>query len=368
MPKKITSLEVATHLDSYFRKLQARRPSHPIQIRVFSQRLGLDYTYPAASADQRYHIASIGKMFTAVLIQMLAERGVFSLQDPIQRFFTVSELDGLFVYQSQDHASRVTIEHLLRHTSGVADYFEGIAKIIEGGKRRRKDFIDEVISNPDHFWTPQELIEYTRTYQSAVGMPGQKFNYSDTGYILLGLLIEKVTGKSFAQNLSDHIFAPLGMCNSYLMFHSEPANMPVKEIEQIWLNNVEISRFKSLSCDWAGGGIISTTADLLLFDQALRSGRLIRDETLQRMDQCNHRFRQGIHYGLGMMEIHFKEFFFLLGHLPRVKGHIGILSTHLFYDPSNDAHIIMNFGDNKSMVDSFKTLIEIENTLQRVGQ
>lgn len=368
MPKRITSMQAAASLNKYFQKLGARNPSRPMQIRVFSQKLGLDYTFPADSAHQPYHIASIGKVFTAVVVQILAERGALSLQDPIARFLTPDTLRGLFVYQNQDHADQVTIEQLLGHTSGIADYFEGIANTIENGKRRKKHFIDEVITNPDHFWTPQELVDYTRKYQSAVGKPGEKFNYSDTGYILLGLLVETITGKSFAQNLSDEIFTPLGMCDTYLMFHAKPASMPQKDIEKIWINNAEISTFKSLSCDWAGGGIISTTADLLLFDQALRTRRLIRDETLQKMDQCGHRFRSGIHYGLGMMEIRFKEFFFLLGHLPRVKGHIGILSTHMFYDPINDAHIIMNFGDSKLMSNSFMALIEIENTLQRVQQ
>jgi len=66
------------------------------------------------------------------------------------------------------------------------------------------------------------------------------------------------------------------------------------------------------------------------------------------------------------MEIHFKDFFFLLGRLPKIEGHIGILGTHLFYDPTLDAHIIMNFGDNTRMVESFKALIEIENVLQRM--
>ena len=368
MPISITPIQATALLERYFQKLHTRNPSRPLQVRVFSSKLGVDYTFPADSSSQPYHIASIGKVFTAVLIQILAERGAFSLQDPITRFIAPEILSKLFVHRDQDHSSQVTIEHLLGHTSGIADYFEGIADSIEGGKRRRKHFIDEVIADPDHFWTPQELVDYTRKFQSAVGKPGEKFNYSDTGYILLGLLIEKVTGKSFAQNLTDEIFAPLGMCDTYLMFHSEPANMPHKNIEKIWINNVEISTFKSLSCDWAGGGIISTTADLLLFDQALRSGRLIRNETLQKMDECNHRFRSGIYYGLGMMEIRFKEFFFLLGHLPRVKGHIGILSTHMFYDPSSDAHIIMNFGDSKLMAKSFMALIEIENTLQRIQQ
>lgn len=65
--------------------------------------------------------------------------------------------------------------------------------------------------------------------------------------------------------------------------------------------------------------------------------------------------------------LRFREFFFLLGGLPRLKGHIGILATHLFYDPAHEAHIGINFGDNRRMVESFQALIEVENILQRMG-
>jgi D-alanyl-D-alanine carboxypeptidase len=156
------------------------------------------------------------------------------------------------------------------------------------------------------------------------------------------------------------------MHDSYLMFYSEPENTPQKKLAPIWFNDIEISSYESLSCDWAGGGIVSTSADLLKFNQALRGGLLVGENSLAVMDDFKHKFRPGIYYGLGMMEIRFKEFFFLLGRLPKIRGHIGILSTHLFYDPPHDAHIIMNFGSNTRMVESFKALIEIENVLQKI--
>ncbi len=351
--------KINDHFNKYFQKIHSKNQPNPIQIRVYSEKLGLDYTYPTGTANQPYHVASIGKLFTATLVQMLAERGHLAVKDFISQYLPHSTLDRLFVYQDIDYASQVTIEHLLGHTSGVADYFEG-------GTTEGKSFINEILTNTGFHWTPEKLLAYTRDHQRSVGIPGNVFNYSDTGYILLGLIIEKVTGKSFAQNLKDEFFLPLEMNNSYLMFYSEPANTPKKEINKIWFNKVEITGFESLSCDWSGGGIISTTADLLKFNQALRKGQLVQKSTLESMDSCTHKFQPGIYYGLGMMEIRFKEFFFLLGKLPKIKGHIGILSTHLFYDPSTDAHIIMNFGSNTFMVGSFKALIEIENTLQRM--
>lgn len=360
--KPLRPQQAAQHWDPYFQKLiQKNRQRANLQIKVYSQKLGIDYNFPSDSDHQSYHIASIGKVFTATLVQMLAEKSMLSIQDPISRFFSQAELQHLFVYKTIDYAQQVTIEHLLGHTSGIADYFEGK---IDGS---RSSFTDQILSNPHEHWTPQKLIDFTRQHQKAVGIPGTIFNYSDTGYILLGLIIEKVTGKSFGQNLEDEFFRPLEMKDSYLLFYTEPQNTPKKPIEKIWFNDVEISSFESLSCDWAGGGIISTTHDLLKFYQALRSGRLIQNDTLRPMQVCTHKFNQGIYYGLGMMEIRFQEFFFLLGSLPKVTGHIGILATHLFYDPVKDAYIIMNFGSNTHMVDSFKALIEIESVLQRIA-
>jgi D-alanyl-D-alanine carboxypeptidase len=354
----ITPKEAIEQLDQHLNKVQSRNPSKPLQVKIVSQKKGLDYSFPSESDSLPWHTASIGKVFTAVVIQMLAEEGKLSIQDPINRFFTSKDLERLFVFKGRDYAAEVTIEHLLGNTSGIADYFEGKTT----GK---ENFIRDILTRRDHHWTPDELIEFTRQHQTAVAPPGRRFNYSDTGYILLGCLIEKVSGSSFHQNLHERFFEPLEMHDSYLMFFSQPKNKPAKPIQPAWLNGVEASGFESLSCDWAGGGIVTTTADLVKFNRALREGRLIQKPALTEMDTVAHKFRPGIYYGLGMMEIRFKDFFFLLGGLPRVKGHIGILATHMFYDPLNEAHIAMNFGDTSRMAESFRSLIAIENILMK---
>lgn len=346
-------------MDRYFAKVQARKPARPLQVKIVSQKKGLDYQFPANSDNLPWHTASIGKVFTAVLVQMLAGEGRLRIQDPVTRFFSPVELDRLFVYRGKDHAAEVTIEHLLGHTSGIADYFEGKTT----GK---ENFIRDVLTKTDHHYTLDELVDFTRNHQTAVAPPGRRFNYSDTGYILLGLLIEKISEKSFHENLHERFFDPLEMRDSYLMFYSEPANKPAPTIQPAWFNGVEVSGFESLSCDWAGGGIVTTTSDLIRFNQALREGRLIDAATLARMDICEKKFHTGIYYGQGIMEIRFKDFFFLLGNLPLLKGHIGILATHMYHDPVNDAHIVMNFADTARMAESFRALIAAENILMKL--
>jgi D-alanyl-D-alanine carboxypeptidase len=348
-------------LTTYFSKLDQKLKDQPgLQILAYSQKLGINYRYPQGKGERPYHIASIGKVFTATLAFMLIERGRLALEDKINQHLSPEQLDKLFIFEGEDYQDQVTVRDLIAHMSGVADYFDD--PVSDG-----LHFSKEVITNHDTRWTPAMLLDFSRQHQKAAGKPGAVYHYSDTGYVLLGLLIEAVTGKPFHQSLQEEFFVPLEMKDTYLMFYGEPENKPAKPLEKFWLNGTEVSKFTSVSCDWAGGGIVSTTKDLLKFQQALRQGRLIQLSTIQIMTQCPNKFQPGIYYGLGMMEIHFEDFFFLLKGFPRVTGHIGVLSTHMFYDRETETHIIMNFGNTANMTASFKALIEILKDLKGLG-
>ena len=341
--KSLSSQDAVKRLNRHFEKMQTKIKSpKDLQVLVFSEKLGFEYRYTASSKSLSYHIASVGKVFTATQTAMLIEQGHLSLDTKIAEILSSEILEDLFLHNGTDYVDQVTVRQLMEHTSGIADYFEG--PVLSG-----PDFVAKVVSEPDTHWTPQALLDFSRKNQKPVGTPGERFSYSDSGYILLGFLIEAVTGKTFTQCLQDSFFTPLGMDDSYLLFYSEPKNQPTPPISQLWLNKTDVSTFKSLSCDWAGGGIVSTVDDLLLFHQALRQGRLISPELLKTMETFPHTFRSGIHYGLGMMEIRFEELFFLLRGLPRPKGHIGITATHMFFDPVTESYINMNFGATEDM-------------------
>lgn len=359
---------ITRRFDALFEKsLRGKRGGVPrgqaadLQGRIFSRKLGIDYRYAATPAPRPYHIASIGKMFTAVLIGQLLEKASLGWDARIAEYFNTGELSGLFVHQGRDYAGDVTVRHLLSHTSGAADYFGG--RIHSG-----VPFSRLILEQPDRHWTPQELLGFSREQQHAVAPPGTRFHYSDTGYILLGLLIERVTGDTFEHNLHRSLLDPLGMRDTYMLYRSEPSSGTAEPLAPIWFSGSEISGFRSLSCDWAGGGLVSTTEDLLRFGRALREGKLLLASTLQMMDNAEHRFRPGLHYGQGIMEVRFEQFFFLLRGLPRLKGHIGVLATHLFWDPATDTHIVLNFGSEGAMVQSFKTLIPIVSELRKAAR
>ncbi|WP_448808619.1 serine hydrolase domain-containing protein [Agromyces bauzanensis] len=365
----------AAELDRHLTAVTRRRGALGApQVAVRSSDGTLDYRF--GDATQRFHVASVGKMFTATLVMQLVEAGAFTLETPITALLPAAELHGLFAVDGAYLAADVTVEHLLTHTSGVADYFEGP---VQHGSR----FLDLVLGEPDHLWTPAELLDFSRDRQRPAGRPGARFAYSDTGYVLLGRIIEEATGRGFHELLHERILHPLGMVDSALMFHSLPerdyvaalatgasttATVGVPTIAPFRLGRHEASRFASISCDWAGGGIISVPADLLAFSAALHGGRLIGPASLARLASMRNVFRPGIHYGAGMMEVRFEGFLPLLRGLPRPLGHIGVLATHLFHDPVHEVDIVLNFASTREMVRSFRTLIRIEQALARASR
>ncbi|MFZ9858905.1 MAG: serine hydrolase [Roseiflexaceae bacterium] len=352
----------ANHFDERLNEIinkiaRKRRNQSPIQVHVAAPRYGINYHSPYSKPDQPFHVASIGKVFTAILILRMVERGQLKLSQPIHELLDAELLKGLFVYRGVDYTNQVTIGQLLNHTSGVADYFG--ANIQPGFT-----FLDHVVHHSEKLWTPSTLVDISRQFQQAVAKPGERFHYSDTGYILLGLIVQQVSDHSFHSQLHDEIFEPLGMEQSYLAFYSQPTAQPTPSILPMYVNDVDVSRFQSLSCDWAGGGIVSTPIDLVKFQRALQSGALISLPTWHQMTNCTNKFRSGLRYGMGMMEVQFEGLFFLLRGLPRMHGHIGIVATHMFSMPQQDLHVVINLGDTSQMKTSFKLLIDIMNLLR----
>ncbi len=321
------------------------------QVRIFSDKLGIDYSY-ASEASRPFHAASIGKVFVATLLVQLTGEDKLGLDQLVSDILPIDVLAGLFMVDGKDYSKQVTIRHLATHTSGINDYFDSKSS-------QHSSFIELVIAQPNHFWKPDELLDYTRKYQEAVGRPGEKFLYSDTGYVLLGKILEQVSGKTYDKLLYNSIFKPLGMKSTYL--YGYPIDTTRSEIAPLIVNGVDVSKMTSLTCDWSGGGVVTTTDDLLLFQAALVDSYF--GDLLGEQAGFQNKFQRGIHYGFGLMELHFNEFFFLLRGMPNVKGHIGITATHMFYDDVKDIHYIMNFGSDKRMVESFRTLIKIVQIL-----
>jgi CubicO group peptidase (beta-lactamase class C family) len=190
------------------------------------------------------------KQFTAVLVLQFINEGRIQLE---------GHLSDYLPYYRKDTGSRVTVSELLSHTSGIPDFLSGLG-FLEGPASRTsytvRDFVAGYCSGDLRF------------------EPGTKFEYSNSGYFLLGAILEQVSGKTYEQLLQERIFSPLGMKNSGYA-HSEtviPHRATGYERSQAGLRN---ARFYDMSIPFAAGALYSTVGDLFLWDQALYGERLL---------------------------------------------------------------------------------------------
>jgi D-alanyl-D-alanine carboxypeptidase len=335
---------------------KAAKKSKTLQFAMHIPAPDINYAYSSTVPDQRFHSASVGKLMTATLIFMAIEQGKLSLDRTIQTILEPRTLDRLFVFKGQDYQNEITVGHLLGHLSGINDYFD--SRTFDGSL-----FVDDFLKNPDTFWKPGDLLDFTRNRQSAVASPGQKFFYSDTGYILLGLIVETIYQMQFHKVLDTYIFNPAGMQETTLCFYG--AGFDQKALAPLYINGVDVRLFTSLSCDFSGGGLSTTATDLLKFLDHLQNFRCLSQRSLDKMANFSCRYRRGLYYGLGMMEVRFGEFFFLLKTLPRLRGHLGVTGVHAWYDPVSKATYALNVGNTKDMAMSFRLLIGILQLVQR---
>ncbi len=342
-------------LQTSLARMARRRPSMPPpQVLVVAPGLELE-----SGGTRPFHAASIGKVMTATLVGMLVEQDRLGFDTPVGKLLPASDLDGLPAAPGVDFPTDVTVEHLLTHTSGLPDYFEPK----RGGET---DYSIEVTAGrPDRRWTPSDLLDEVRGRQ-AVGAPGERFCYGDPGFVLLGRAVEEVTGESFNAVLRERVLTPSGMEHSSTPYSDArtPDDVADLDVAPFWIGEHELSHALSMSLDWAGGGIVTTPADLVRFQRTLHGGRLVAPGTLRRMAAPRHRFRRGIHYGAGMVTVRFGEFTppFLRG-LPEPVGGLGHFATHMFFYPQLDAHVVLNFHAYRRMNQSFMTHARIARML-----
>ncbi len=200
-----------------------------------------------------FRLGSITKQFTAVAILMLEEQGKLALTDSITKF--------LPDYPTHDYL--ITVEHLLTHTSGIKSY----TSMPEWQSLWRKEF------------TVQGLIDFFK-YQPMQSAPGKRWAYNNSGYCLLGAIIEKASGQTYEQFLQNSIFNPLGMKQSY--YDSPIRVIPWRaagyEKGPQGYTNAE---YLSMTQPYAAGSLASTVDDLAIWDAALYTGQLLKPETLQ---------------------------------------------------------------------------------------
>lgn len=207
-----------------------------------------------------FQTGSVGKQFTSMAIMMLVEERKLALDDKLTRF----------IPESPAAWKDVTIQHLLTHTSGIADYGGEEETMAKGVINFRKDYTEE------------ELVQAFAKMPMDFA-PGEKWSYSNTGYVLLGIVIHRVTGKFYGDFLQERIFQPLGMKDTRIISEADivPHRSSGYRLVKGELKNQEwVSPTLNTTAD---GALYTNVLDLAKWDAALYTTKLVRQSSLDLM-------------------------------------------------------------------------------------
>ena len=268
-PKKLRPTELAAEVEAFVKKLAAEDAfSGSVLLAKDGQVLykgafgtaNKDFGVPN-NIDTKFNLGSMNKMFTAVAVAQLVEKGKISYDDPLAKFIPD--------FPNAEAAKKIQIKHLLSHTAGLGGYFS---------QRYQKLARDQI-------QTVDDMMKLAREDEKDIKFePGSKWQYSNTGMMVLGKVIEVVSGQTYYDYVRENIYKPAGMMNTdcyeldkvntnlAVGYHKTFTDAGVE-----WSNNV----FAHVMRGGPQGGGYSTVEDLLKFDQALRSGKLVKAETLK---------------------------------------------------------------------------------------
>jgi CubicO group peptidase (beta-lactamase class C family) len=267
---QLSASEIVRSVDSFLDRLDAAGAfSGTVLIGkgdsiLLHRAVGLAHRDPdvANELDTRFNIASVGKLFTTVAIAQLAERGLLTYKDAIDRYLGSD-------WVSPEDAAEIRIKHLLTHRSGLGDFLASEAILNAAAPPRSLDDYKPVIR------AEEPLFE-----------PGTRFRYSNSGFILLGAIVERVSERTFADYLQEHVFVPAGMvglsdpprdrgtlhapafATGYTSHYSASG--------RAWSDNTWLMANTAAS---PAGGQFASAEDLWRFATALRSGALVSDST-----------------------------------------------------------------------------------------
>ncbi|MBB4109436.1 serine hydrolase domain-containing protein [Pedobacter zeae] len=259
------------------------------------------------TTESIFQLGSMTKQFTAVAVLLLEQQGKLKVSDYLSKY--IPDYPG---------GDKITIHHLLTHTSGIKDFTK--MKTLAGIAQKEM--------------TPKMMVDFFKN-EPVDFAPGERFDYNNSGYVLLGYLIEQVSGEAYADFIRQHIFAPLGMDHSYYasdrqVIYNRAYGYQKKE--NGYVNKTAIS----FSVPFASGALMSTLGDLLKWQNALSQNNLLNAaETTKAFSRYKLNNGEPVNYGYGW---HIKE----LGGLT-VRAHGGSIfgfKSMGVYVPGEDIYVV----------------------------
>lgn len=257
----------------------------------------------ANSPASKFRLGSITKQFTAACILLLEERGKLKVDDPVKKYMT----DAPAAWD------KVTIFNLLTHTSGIPS-FTGFPDYAS----------TEAIAT-----TPEKLVARFRD-KPLEFQPGEKWNYSNSGYVLLGYLIEKISQQSYSEFVQENIFTPLGMkdsgydSNSAIILHRASGYTPSAK-------GTIHAGYIDMSIPFSAGSLYSTTEDLLRWEQGLMGGKLLSVASLAKMTTP---FKNDYAFGLAVHAVNGHK---VIEHGGGIEG----FNTEIAYYPEDKLTVVV---------------------------
>jgi len=296
-----------------------------------------------ANMNTQYRIGSISKTFTAVLVMKVVEEKKLTLTTKLSQF-----------YPDIPNADKVTIENLLQHRSGIHNLTDE----------------EEYMQYYTQTKTEKDLIDIIKKYKSDFN-PGIKFEYSNSNFILLGFILEKVYKKSYAELIKDKIIKPLKLTLTEV---GSKINSDKNQAKSYDYSNgkYNLSPETDMSIPLGAGNIISTPTELLKFILGLENGKLITKESLKQMKNFSD------NYGYGLVKVPFNEysgyghtggideFRSFLYYFPDLKVAVASVTNQSDYDNNQIAINMLKAATGKDFqMPGFKTFTVSENELQQ---
>jgi D-alanyl-D-alanine carboxypeptidase len=296
-----------------------------------------------------FRVASVTKTLLAVVVLQLVEEGRLSLDEPV--------IDLLTEPAPGDRLSSllegVTVRDLLAHTSGLPD------------TARSPELIDAIEAEPERAWTTEEVLAVVSDRAREFD-PGTGFGYSNTNYLIAGLVIEAVTGEPWWEEVRARVLDPLGMTGSHLAGYEGPVGSLApgyfdmdndgftEEVPQPW-SALDTS-------EGASGALVSTAPDLIRFMTALVKGGLVSDASLSEMITVGPFASRFTGYGLGIEVLQPDLETTVWGHGGFLPGH----RTVLWYAPEHEMTIVVLTNESRSRPDALAELLLHVGTREQV--
>jgi CubicO group peptidase (beta-lactamase class C family) len=271
---------IKTELNDYMKSLEENQNFYGSVLIAKDGKVLLNNGYGFADLNQKtknksgtkFAIGSVTKQFTAIGIMQLVEKGLIKVEDKISKYIP-----------SAPHGDKITIHNLLTHTSGLVNY------------TNLNEFLTGNIKNK----TPIELIEIIKDLPLEF-QPGERFEYNNTGYLLLGMIIENVSEKPFGDYLKENIFNALNMADTGISYgENNETHDSTPYVGHLEVQPVDEKIL--LSQAYGAGNIYSTVGDLYRWDRALNTEKLVKKETLDEIFKEHTPITEEASYGYGWM-------------------------------------------------------------------